>query len=126
MKLEEKKQAKTLRTFSEAFKKEQVKLIQQGKATVNQVSKAYEVSSTAVYKWIRKYSTNLPPNVRQVVELESEAAKTLQLLKKNQDLERIVGQKQLQIDYLERLIKTASSDLGIDLKKVMAGKLSDL
>ncbi len=33
------------------------------------------------------------------------------------ELERAVGQKQLKIDYLEKLIEIAGKDLGLDLKK---------
>jgi hypothetical protein len=32
-------------------------------------------------------------------------------------LERAVGQKQLKIDYLEKLIELAGDELGMDLKK---------
>lgn len=126
MKFEQKIESKTLRTFSETFKKEQVKLIEEGKTTVRQVSDAYHVSVAAVYKWLKKYSLTYPVNVKQVIELESEAAKTLALQKQTKELERIIGQKQIQIEFLEKLISTASTDLGIDLKKVTAGKLSNL
>ena len=33
------------------------------------------------------------------------------------ELERIVGQKQLNIDYLEKVIELAKEELGIDIKK---------
>jgi hypothetical protein len=33
------------------------------------------------------------------------------------DLERIVGQKQLSIDYLEKMIEIAKEDYDIDIKK---------
>ena len=49
--------------------------------------------------------------------MESEALKTKALLERNAELERIIGQKQLKIDYLEKLIEIASDDLKIDLKK---------
>jgi transposase len=40
--------------------------------------------------------------------MESEALKTKQLQDRNAELERIIGQKQMQIDYLEKLIELAS------------------
>ena len=40
------------------------------------------------------------------------------------DLERAVGQKQLKIDYLEKLIEIAGKDLGLDLKKNSGTQLS--
>jgi transposase len=33
------------------------------------------------------------------------------------ELERIVGQKQLEIDFLNKLLEIGSGELGIDLKK---------
>jgi len=33
------------------------------------------------------------------------------------ELERIIGQKQLQIDYLEKIIELGSEEVGIDIKK---------
>lgn len=49
--------------------------------------------------------------------MESEALKTKVLLERNAELERIIGQKQIKIDYLEKLIDLASEDLKMDLKK---------
>ena len=47
-------------TFSIEFKKEKVLLIEQGKLKVSEVSKMYEVTQTAVYKWLLKYSKSYP------------------------------------------------------------------
>ncbi len=52
-----------------------------------------------------------------VVQQESEAAKTQELLKRVAELERILGQKQMEIDYQSKLIEIASKELDIDLKK---------
>jgi transposase len=49
--------------------------------------------------------------------MESESQKALSLQHQVAELERKVGQKQLQIDYLEKLIELASTNLGYDLKK---------
>jgi hypothetical protein len=56
--------------------------------------------------------------------MESEALKTKILLERNAELERIIGQKQIKIDYLEKLIELASEDLKIDLKKSINTALS--
>ncbi|OQX76960.1 MAG: hypothetical protein B6D64_08960, partial [Bacteroidetes bacterium 4484_276] len=95
------KERQSFKQFSVAFKKEKVTKIESKQLTVRQISRIYEVSETAVYKWIRKCSTKISKAERLVVENESEGAKTLELLKRVAELERIVGQKQLQIDYLE-------------------------
>lgn len=45
--------------------------------------------------------------------MESEVHKTQALLERREKLERIAGQKQLQIDYLDMLIERGSAELGI-------------
>ena len=49
--------------------------------------------------------------------MESESQKTQFYQNRVAELERIVGQKQLEIDFGEKLIALASAELGIDLKK---------
>jgi transposase len=87
-----------------------------------QICRAYEVSRAAVYRWIRKYSTLISAGERVVVEKESEAVKTLAMIHKVAELERIVGQKQLQIDYLERVVELGNLEVGFDLKKKFGHK----
>ena len=47
----------------------------------------------------------------------SSANKLKELSNKDKDLERIVGQKQIKIDFLEKMIELAEDDLKIDIKK---------
>jgi len=111
------------RTFSESFRKSKVKEILEKRLTVGQVSELYQVSRTSVYKWIYKYS-NLEKGTKQVIEMESESLKTKQALERIAELERIVGQKQLEIDLLNNTLKLSSEELGYDLKKKYEPKLS--
>lgn len=104
------------RTFSETFKRTKVAEIQQKVITIPQLCELYKVSRTSVYKWIYAYS-DVEPGVKMVVEMESEASKTQQLLERNAELERFIGQKQLEIEYLQKTLEIASADLGYDLKK---------
>ena len=121
------KEKRKIRHFSEAFKIEKVKLIEEGQITVLQLSRIYQVTDAAIYKWIRKYSTRITKAERIVVEKESEGAKTLELLGKLAELERKVGQKQLQIDYLEKVIELGSEEVGFDIKKkFVSGQLTGL
>ena len=92
------------RTFSEEFKKQKVKEIERKQTTVLEVSKAYQVRANNVYKWIDKYSLKDKNGVRLVVEMESETKRVLALLQKVAELERIVGQKQIVIDFQEKMI----------------------
>ncbi len=109
-------QSKYNRTFSESFKRKKVKEILSKSMTVREVSDIYEVSRTAVYKWLRQYS-NVEKGVKQVIQMESEALKNKQLKLRIAELERAVGQKQLEIDYLNKTIEIANEEVGYDLKK---------
>jgi hypothetical protein len=57
--------------------------------------------------------------------MESEAHKTLLLLQRVAELERVIGQKQLELDFLNKLLEVGSSELGFDLKKNFSTKLSN-
>ena len=111
-----------VRQFSTEFKKEKVKQIDEGKITVSQLSRIYEVSVTAVYKWVRKYSRYAGQNEKIVVEKLSEGAKTAQLLKKVADLEQLLGQKQVEVEYLKKVIEFGSELTETDIKKKFESK----
>lgn len=105
------------RYFSDTFKRQRVIELNRGLISVTELSKLYNVSIQSIYKWIHKYSPESKQGEVQVVQMESESQKKKELLKRLADLERIVGQKQLQIDYLEKLIAISSEELKVDLKK---------
>lgn len=107
----------TIRRFSEAFKKEKVKQIEAKKMTVLQVSRIYEVSTTSVYKWIRKYSRYIGQKERVVVEKESEGQKTIELMKRVASLEQLLGQKQVEVEYLKKVLEFGSDVFETDIKK---------
>ncbi len=104
------------RRFSDNFKQGKVREIESGKATVREVCKAYEVSDVSVYKWLEKYSSKSKPE-RTIVESKSDTQKILALQKKVADLERVLGQKQLEVEYKDKMIEIAESKYGIDIKK---------
>jgi transposase len=105
------------RVFSEELKKKIVKDIEQGKVTISSVCREYSVTSASVYKWIHKYSSYLQKGVKLVMELSSEGYRSKELEKQIKDLEAALGRKQMEIDFLEKLIEIANKDLGIDIKK---------
>ena len=108
--------SKSYRHFSTVFKKEKVKLIDEGKLTVKELSDIYEVSPTAIYRWIKKFSI-YDKQERVVVEKISEEKKNTELLKRIRELERSVGQKQLELDYYKAIIELVSEETGEDVKK---------
>lgn len=105
------------RTFSEEFKRQKVKEIERKQTTVLQVSKAYQVRPNNVYKWMDKYSIKDKNGVRLVVEMESETKRVLALMQKVAELERIVGQKQIVIDFQNKMIELAEQEYQVDIKK---------
>jgi transposase len=110
------------RYFSEDFKREKVKEIERNISSIAEIKREYEVSGTAIYKWIYKYSTMRKKAVRQVVEAESDTRKISQLKEMVRELERIVGQKQILLDFKEKMIELAEEEYGVDIKKKFGTK----
>lgn len=111
--------SKSIRHFSVEFKRQIVTQLDAKLITISEIVRLYEVSAVSVCRWRQKYSKHYQKPTKVVIEMESEALKTKALLERNAELERIIGQKQLKIDYLEKLIELASEDLKIDLKKTI-------
>jgi len=116
MKKMQKVTKKRIRTFSPEFKKEKVAMIEEGKITVVQLSRLYDVTRRSVYTWIEKYG-KLPRTERVVVEKKSESMKNIELLKKIEELERIIGKQQVELLYKEKVIELGSELLGKDIEK---------
>jgi transposase len=114
---------KSNRYFSEDFKKQKVQEITSKKITIREVSIIYDVALQSVYNWLYKYSPENQKQTKVVVEMESEAQKTLFYKDRVADLERLIGQKQIQIEFLEKLIELASEEFQTDVKKNFSLKL---
>jgi transposase-like protein len=105
------------RVFSEAFKREKVAEIVSGQISVSSFCRLWDVSATSVYRWIYRYSDQHQKGTTMVIQKESEAAKVAELQKQIAKLEQALGQKQMVIDYQDKLIEEASKELGMDIKK---------
>ena len=84
---------------------------------MSDVCKTYDVSGTAVYKWLRKYSDLYKKETRVVVEHKSISKKNKELQDRINKLEQALGQKQMRIDYLEKVVEFASERSGEDIEK---------
>ncbi|HEY0771464.1 MAG TPA: transposase [Sphingobacteriaceae bacterium] len=113
-----------LRSFSPEFKRKKVQEIECKISTIREISRQYRVSQSAVRKWLRLYSTNYQPGTRTIVESESDTKKLIELQKKIAELERLVGQKQIQLDFTSKMIELAEEYYGIDIKKKFENKPS--
>jgi transposase len=119
------KRGEKIRNFSEAFKREKVKLYEEGKLTAIQIQRIYNVSETSVYKWINKFSS-LPKGEKVVVQKQSEAEKTLAAMERIKELERALGNAHLKLLYAEEVLLQADKELQTDLKKKYNDKLHKL
>ena len=108
------------RIFSEAFKRQKVQQIVEKKIAIKDIVEHYGVTRMTVYRWLYRYSPHHQKGTNQVVQMESEESRTKQLLAQVAELERAIGQKQLYIDYLEKLIAISSEEIEVDLKKSFA------
>ena len=119
-----KKSLKPRRIFSDALKRDIVEQIEQEKMGVFAASREYSVNPASIYNWLNKFSRNLKKGQVVVVEKESEQRKSQELRAKIAELERIIGQKQMEIDFLNKVIEIGSEEVKVDIKKKFGGKLS--
>jgi transposase-like protein len=111
------------RIFSEEIKQKLVREIEQKKTTIAQVSRQYEVRESNICKWLKKYGMDKKTKVRTIVELESDTVKMLSYQKKIAELEQLVGQKQVLIEFQDKMIELAEQEYKIDIKKKLEFKL---
>lgn len=113
----QKYQPKQQRVFSVELKKKLVEQIELKKLKVRDVVNLYKVTESSVYRWLQEYSTIKTTGAKMVLESESHETKTDKLFQRISELEQNVGKKQLQIEFLEKVIDLCSEELGYDVKK---------
>ena len=121
---EQRRSQRQNRYFSGAFKRKKVREIETNLSTIAEVSREYEVTRSAVYKWIYKYSSMKKKGVKQVVESASDTRKIQALKEQIKELERLVGQKQIQLEFKDKMIDLAEELYNIDIKKKLGSKAS--
>lgn len=104
------------RSFSENFKREKVRLIERGSVTVTEISKMYDVSATSIYRWLSRFGTK-PKIERLIVEQKSETKALLDMQKRLAEMERLLGQKQIEIEFYKKMIDIAEDQYDIEIKK---------
>lgn len=116
MKAEMRRIRKT-RVYTESFKCQLVHDFESGRYSVAELSRLHGVCQMSIYRWVYKFSTFNQYGYRVVEHNQSSMDKVKQLEKRIKELERMVGQKQIKIDYLEKMIDIAKDELDIDIKK---------
>jgi transposase-like protein len=112
------------RYFSNDIKKKIVRDLERNYNSVSDVCKVYQVSRTSVYRWIFKYSSMAKKQHKQVIEPKSDTQKIKVLEERIKELERVVGQKQLLIEFKDKMIEIAEATYGVDIKKKAGSKPS--
>lgn len=105
------------RKYTDDFKRSIVSDFERGNYSVPQLEKLHNISNSLIYRWIYKFSTFNEKGFRVVEMKQSSSLKLKELAQKVKDLERIVGQKQIKIDYLEKMIDISKDEFDIDIKK---------
>lgn len=116
--LEQKKR----RIFSENFRKEKVRELELGLTSPSELRKAYDVSYTSIYRWVAKFGSMKSKKEKLIVEVESDSARLLEMKRRIAELERAIGQKQLIIDFQQKMIELAEDEYGVDIKKKFSGE----
>lgn len=105
------------RIYSDDFKREIVSLFESGKFSVLQLERLYGISNASIYQWIYKFS-NFNVRGQRVIEMKSSNTDKLKAMEvRIRELERMIGQKQIKIDFLEKMIDIAGDDLKVDIRK---------
>lgn len=110
------------RSFSESFRKEKVRELELGLTSPTELKNAYEVSYSTIYRWIYKFGSMKSKKEKLVIEVESDSVRLVELKKRIAELERAVGQKQIMIDFQQKMIELAEDEYGIDIKKKFSGE----
>ena len=94
-----------------------VREYESGQYSVSELGIIYDIASQNIYEWIYKYSNYNKKSIQVVEMKDSQADKLKRMEARIKQLERAVGQKQMNIDYLEKMIELAKEHYDIDIKK---------
>jgi len=108
---------RVMRVFTEEVRRQVVKEYEMGMMSIKELCEFYGISSTSLYNWINKYSKFAAKSLKVVEMAESKEHRIKELQERVKELERAVGQKQMQIEYLEKMIDIAKEEYQIDIKK---------
>lgn len=105
------------RTFSDTFKRNKVREIELGLVKVSEISKQYQVSPASIYKWINKFGSQKNQSERIIVETMSDTRALKEMKQRLAELERMLGQKQIEVEFYQKMINLAEEHYGIEIKK---------
>lgn len=115
--LKDGRRIKWKRVFSEDFKLKIIREYESGQHSIRELGIIYDIAVQIIYKWIYKYSNYNEKSIQVVEMKDSQVDKIKRMEARIKELERAVGQKQMNIDYLEKMIELAKEHYDIDIKK---------
>jgi transposase len=110
-------QERQRRNFSTEFKIRKVREIEQKITTISEMSRIYQVRTNSIYKWLDKFGAKDKKPERTIVESLSDTRRIAELEQRIAELERTVGQKQMQLEFKDKMIELAEATYGVDIKK---------
>jgi transposase-like protein len=117
-------QERQRRSFSETFKRNKVQEIESKQVRVSDICRQYSVSAVSVYRWINTYGLEQHKHERLIIETMSDTKKIKELRERMAELERMVGQKQIEIEFYKKMIDLAQEHYGIEIKKTFLPHLT--
>jgi transposase-like protein len=112
------------RNFSVEFKRQKVRELEKNLVSVSELCKEYDLSRTSIYNWLYTYSRMVKKGEKQIIERKSDTRKIHELKERIKELERVIGQKQLKLEFQEKMIELAEETYQIDIKKKLSSRLS--
>ncbi len=120
--LEERKR----RHFSESFKRKKVQEIESGQTKIADLCRQYDTVRGTIYQWLNKYGNMKTKKERLVIETESDTKQIMALKKENAHLKMIIGEKQILLEFKDKMIEIAEDHYGVDIKKKFETTPSDI
>lgn len=109
------------RYFSESARKAIVSEIDEGLSKA-EAGRKYEVSQTAIYSWLRKYSKTYQATLKVRVEHESDSEKNKALKAELSKAYEALGRSQAENMLLQKTLQLASEHFEMDLKKTFENR----
>lgn len=105
------------RRYSKAFKQARVDDFENGTFTVGQLCRLYHLGEPLMYRWIKQYTRYPKKTAAVIVEVpNSQTEKVKYLEARIAELERLLGFKQIKLDYYEALLEELKAE-GLPVEK---------
>jgi transposase-like protein len=112
------KEQKIIRRYSTAFKQKVVTEIENGKLTINEARRVYDIRGDGTIQiWLRKLGKEHLINKVIHIEMKDEPNRIKELEKQKKQLESALAQAHLKIITLESTVKVLEEKTGVRLKK---------